>query len=152
MDTLASRRHAIGEDFRNTVEGTLPAEKVDEFVASIHAATDASSHCLGRIQFYFFYARVGLVTLRPGDPFPYVFDGEAGGLFFVGNLAVDGQLYTSDLGRLVRATRRFWLSAGPIGTFIFFMDENDSYLGDLWSEGTLLQGAVGTGSGRWVHP
>lgn len=152
MNDLASSRHAIDEHFRETMEGKLPPEKLDEILASLHGTTAGLYHCAGRFWFYLFYARLGLAIVLPPDPFPYVFDGDAGGPFGLGDLTLTGSLYTDDFPRLVKTTRRFFFSAGPVLTYIFFWDEDGNYLGYLSADSVGAGFGVGMGSGRWVHP
>jgi hypothetical protein len=144
--TEAVDRDTVAADFRKSMEGKLPEDKIDATVAALKTAATpipAQATLVSAI----FYLRVE-VFLRPHTAGP-TFSGNAGGIWTPVGGYVVGDIYTDDSARLFSNTQSFWLIATAVYVAVIFYDSSHTALGSFHGGGGTTVVGTGGGTGVW---
>ena len=134
----------LAHNFATALSGKMEDAKVNSNVQTILAATQ-SYPATGSIAGLIFYDKIQ-VQLKDGS---HTFNGNAGGIGTPGGGALIGDVYTSDLNKLVTETTSFAFTGTPVYFAVYFFDKNHNNLGSFQAGAVSTVLGTGGGSGSW---
>jgi len=143
----ATKMEIVGQ-FRDSVAESLSQEEIDT-IANLMVGNPSSAETKkyganGTFISALFYIRT-TVAISNGKQFK----GNAGGITGLGGGATFGHVYTEDVDRLYRETRRFQTNFAPAVTTVIFMDGSSRVLGTYAGGAVGTAGGIGGGTGTW---
>jgi hypothetical protein len=132
----------LARGLKQELAGVLEA-KVDAMAESVAAMTTRHA-ATGAVVSLAFYLEIE-VKVKQGK----TFNGKAGGITTPGAAFTVGTVYTDDLDRLYRSTRKFMFTSTSAYFAVYFFDSDDRPLGTYQAFAISLVTGPGGGSGRW---